>query len=282
MSTAEIDYDTVNQYWDSIQPSVLGPYMMDGFGFPSGAGHFRFRSETKIVDRLIEETNRDGTALDLGCGVGFWAEHFAKRYNKVIAVEGSTSFVGELRQRCAPLTNIKVVHGDVKNHESNDQCAVAFLGGLLMYLNESDVIALLHNLIPQLKNNGVILCRESTVRKGAVAQQGDYQAVYRSVATYERIFNQCGLSIVHKEINTPYVLMQMGCEWIKRWKKIVPASLQSLPLIGRLVYWGLRLGNPWITRLPHRFGFEFPKLTNHFFLLQPNTSQTLTDVATDP
>lgn len=274
MSSTEIDYTSVNQYWDQIQPSVLGPYMMDGFGFPSGAGFFRFRFETRIVDRLIKDVQRDGALLDLGCGVGYWAEHFARHFNDVIAVEGSKSFAEALEHRCAPFPNIKVVLGDVMKYEPEEQCSLVFLGGMLMYLNEADVIALLRKLIPHLKSNGRILCRESTVREGAMTRQGSYQAVYRSVATYGRIFKQCGLSIVHEEINTPYALMQMGCEWVKSWKRIMPPNVQCLPLVGRLVYWALRLGNPWITRLPRRFGFNFPKLTNHFFVLQPDASQS--------
>lgn len=43
---------------------------------------------------------------------------------------------------------------------------------------------------------------------------------------------------------------------------------QRAPLVGRLVYSGLRLGFPWIARLPETFVVRFPKLTNHFFLLR--------------
>ncbi|MEK6238213.1 MAG: hypothetical protein N2C14_26155, partial [Planctomycetales bacterium] len=31
----------------------------DGFGFPAGAGGFRFRAECKIVNRLIQGANPD-------------------------------------------------------------------------------------------------------------------------------------------------------------------------------------------------------------------------------
>jgi len=272
-SSTEIDYSSVNQYWNRIQPSVLGPYMMDGFGFPSGAGFFRFRAETKRVERMVKEVNQNGTLLDLGCGVGYWAEYFSRHFTEVIAVESSESFADALEQRCAPHPNIRVVLGDVMDYEPEHPCAQVFLGGMLMYLNEEDVIALLRRLIPFLETRGRILCRESTVGEGSMTRHGNYQAVYRSVATYERIFKQCGLTIMHQEINTPYVLMQMGCEWIKGWKRRVPARMQCLPLVGRLVYWGLRLGNPWITRLPGRLGLKFPKLTNHFFVLQPDAAK---------
>ena len=60
---------------------------------------------------------------------------------------------------------------------------MVFLGGMLMYLNESDVIALLRKLIPFIEAGGVILCRETTVRQETVIRDGTYQVVYSYVQT---------------------------------------------------------------------------------------------------
>ena len=70
----------------------MGPYMMEGFGFPASAGRFRFRAESVIVEQLIHNAKVDttGAVLDLGSGVGYWAEFFALKFNKVVAVEAST------------------------------------------------------------------------------------------------------------------------------------------------------------------------------------------------
>ena len=45
--------------------------MMDSFGFPVGAGDFRFRGEVRIVRRLLCGIEHNGPALDLGSGVGY-------------------------------------------------------------------------------------------------------------------------------------------------------------------------------------------------------------------
>jgi len=73
------------------------------------------------------------------------------------------------------------------------------------------------------------------------------------------------------ELNTPYVLMQMGCEFIKKWKASVAESIQAVPLVGRLTYGALRLGGALLTRLPDVMGIDFPGLTNHFFVLRKNS-----------
>jgi len=61
----------------------------------------------------------------------------------------------------------------------------------------------------------------------------------------------------------------------------MPLRLQFLPLVGRVVYWGLRLGYPWITRIPKFLGIAYPELRNHFFLLQPSIQPTASSTARD-
>lgn len=268
----EIDYATVNQYWEEATPSILGPYMMDGFGFPVSAGGFRFRAESQIVQRLVRSVKRHDTVLDLGSGVGFWAESFAARFSQVVAVEGSETLYQALERRCAPHPNVRSIHGNVMSFEPDGRYDLIFLGGLLMYLNEEDVIALLRRLVPFLEPGGMILCRESTVRGEAEVRRGDYQVIYRSVPDYRHIFGQCGLNIRHVERNEPYVLMQMGCELVKRWKRTVPERFQILRVVGHLMYFMLRMGGGWITRVPRLLGIPFPNLENHFFVLEPGTS----------
>jgi SAM-dependent methyltransferase len=265
-----LDYATVSRYWSKAKPSIMGPYMMDGFGFPASAGSFRFDAECKIVERLIRSTGitSDGAVLDLGSGVGFWAEYFAQRFGKVIAIEASVPLYEAMVERCSKYANATLLNDDVLGFEPEDRYSMIFLGGMLMYLNESDVIALLKRVTPFLEPGGIILCRESTVRSGTLTRQGDYQVVYRSVQTYSSLFGKCGFSVDHVELNSPYFLMQMGCEFIKKWKAIVPEPLQAIPLVGGLTYRVLRLGGAGLARLPDALGIDFPELTNHFFVLR--------------
>ncbi len=267
-----IDYAKVNRYWEKATPSILGPYMMDDFGFPASAGDFRFRAESRIIQRLTRDVKRDGAVLDLGSGIGVWAEDFARRFSLVTAVEGSRVLFRSLQGRCAAFPNLRPIHGDVRTFEPDTRYDLVFLGGLLMYLNETDVIALLRKLAPCIEPGGMILCRESTVRGDAVMLNGDYQVVYRSVSDYARIFGQCGLSVRHVERNEPYVLIEMGSELVEKWQKIVPVRFQALRAVGHLTYFGLRMANPWITRIPKALGIAFPKLENHFFVLGAEAS----------
>ena len=265
-----LDYATVSRYWSNAKPSIMDPYMMDGFGFPVSAGSYRFDAECEIVERLIRSTsiNPDGAVLDLGSGVGFWTEYFAQRFGKVTAVEASPPLYRATVARCSQYANATLLHDNVLGFVPDNLYSMIFLGGMLMYLNEGDVIALLERVTPFLEPGGIVLCRESTVRSDTLTRHGDYQVVYRSVQNYSSLFSKCGLSVDHVELNTPYFLMQMGCEFIKKWKAVVPVSLQAVPLVGGLTYRMLRMGGAWLTRLPGALGIDYPVLTNHFFVLR--------------
>ena len=276
----QLDYLKVRAYWKRARPSMLGPYMMDGFGFPAGAGRFRFRGELNAVEETIRDLRSGTSVLDLGSGVGVWTEYFAQRFAKVVAVEASSSLYEVLKDRCSRYPNVTTYNRDVLSFEPKgkfgptDGFGLVFLGGLLMYLNDRDVRALLRKLIPCLGPEALVLCRESTIRHGVKALHGDYQVVYRSVETYRSILVDAGFDVLSVQANSAYINAQMACELIKKWKALVPDRIRCLPVVGRLAYWGLRLGYPWNTRLIPwlfaRMGREFPLLTNHFFVLRPS------------
>ena len=141
---------------------------------------FVFTQKPGLRKQLIRGLNPAGTVLDLGSGIGFWTEHFAQHFAKVVAVEASTPLYEALVQRCAEYSNVEAVQGDAVSFEPEDSVELVFLGGLLMYLNENDAVSLLRKLVGSLAPCGVIVCRETTVRRTDMTREGDYQAIYRS------------------------------------------------------------------------------------------------------
>ena len=275
----QLDYSRVRAYWGEAKPSLLGPYMMDGFGFPARAGWFRFRGESDAVEEAIKDLRSSISVLDFGSGVGVWTEYFAQRFANVVSVEASPTLYAALKDRCSRYSNVVTFGGDALSFKPKGKLGLVFLGGLLMYLNERDVRVLLSKLVPCLEPDAIVLCRESTIRHGTKTLQGNYQVVYRSVQTYQDIFRDAGFDVVSVEANAAYIYPQMACELIKKWKARVPERFWCLPVIGRLAYWGLRLGYPWNTKLIPRLlagmGREFPSLSNHFFVLRPSSKAAL-------
>ena len=231
-------------------------------------GNFDLETESKTVAKIIQSVDFSGTVLDLSSGLGYWAEYFALRFNKVVAVESSISLYKGLVNRCRAISNIIPVHSNALSFKPTESYTMIFMGGLLMYLNQEDVIYLLQKFNSFLTNKGIILCRESTVRTKTMTRLGAYQAVYRSVDTYKQLFKQCDLIANQVKQNTAYNLLEIGIQFIEKWQKVAPKSLQATPLLGRIIYFGLRFIEPIFFQLSKIINFKFTKLTNHFFQLK--------------
>lgn len=266
---ASLDYGKVQEFWEKAEPSSLSPYMMNGFGFPDSSAKYRFKAELKTMKRLLEKANCNGTVLDLGSGVGLWTSFFAENFSRVIAVESSLSLYQALVARCSSYSNIQIFDEDIRLFEPKTPISLIFSGGLLMYLNENDVRNLLNRLRGNLEPDGIIICRETTVRNGTTIRQGNYQAAYRSVSVYNEIFQETGFQVLKIEKNTPYVLMEMGIQFLENWKKLIPNPVQMISILGPSVYYSLRLLSPLLFGMQKIVKIEYPKLENHFFVLKP-------------
>jgi trans-aconitate methyltransferase len=199
-----------------------------------------------------------------------WTSFFAERFRHVIAVEASQKFHKALEARRSLHPNIQIVQQDVRSFEPQTPISLAFSGGLLMYLNDVDIRSLLKRLREDLKPDGIMVCRESTIRDGATIRQGDYQAVYRSIPVYKKIFEETGFQVLKIEKNFPYVLLEMGNQFLDKLKETIPYPKQWISILGPCVYFSLRLLNRWIVNMPQWLGMEYPKLENHFFAIRPS------------
>ncbi len=265
----EINSVKVQQYFEQVKPSIMGPYMMEGFGFPESAGAYRFQKETKIVESLLQHIDHLDNALDLGSGVGFWTEWLAERFRHVDSVESSKPFFQALTDRCSPYDNVSTYHGNALDFRPDSPLNFAFMGGLLMYLGDSDCVSLLTKLGKSMSPGGLLLCRESTMRHVSEHREGDYNVLYRTPEHYQRLFLAADLEIVEQQKNTAYELLQIGCELVRNWKRLAPSRFQALPAVGAATYWMLRTTAPLLQKSLELSGFSFPVLQNHFFLLRP-------------
>ena len=152
------------------------------------------------------------------------------------------------------IPNVKTIHGDVMLFQPEDQYDVVFLGGMLMYLNEEDVICLLEKLIPSLQPGGIILCRETTVRKGTTTRQGDYQAVVPKRCRLRA--DLCGVRAFRPQRANEHTL-RSDADGLRIGQEVegAHASATSLPSRrGTSGLLGIETWLSWITRVPTALG----------------------------
>ncbi len=269
-----IDDAAVKRYFDSASGGTAATVSMmtHGHNLPASAARYRLHKEIQTIGDWLNVVPDSGRVFDVGCGAGTWTEIFARRYKTVLGIEQSSLMLKAARVRVAHLPNVKILEGDGRHDLPEDSFDMVFLGGLCMYLNDSDVMALLHSLKSRLVKGGVIILRESTVYQGVSLARGEYQAVYRSVNRYRQLFDGAGSFRVEVRRNYGYTNLVIAEELVnlrRRWLPFLPRDSTTL---GSLTWWALRGTAPisfWtLPRMLSQLGIPWPKLQNHFFRLR--------------
>ena len=240
---------------------------------PSNAVAYRLTQELRTIHDWLDQVDDSSRVLDVGCGAGAWVEVFARRYGQVIGIERSPSMVEAAIERVAGLPNAQIVQGDGRKQLPEGTFDLIFLGGLCMYLNDGDVLELLRSLKSRLSENGTIILRESTVRKGSLLAKGEYQAVYRSVDIYCQLIASAGIPAPEVRLNIGYANMGLAEVLVDFRRTWLPFFPRHSSFLSGLTWWGLRAASPlsfWI--LPWvlaRLNIPWPTLENHFFKLRP-------------
>lgn len=270
---AQIDDDAVKHYFDGAKDGTAASVSMmtHDYKFPVSAATYRLSKEVKTIQDWLDMVNDTGRILDVGCGAGAWAEIFGKNYKTVIGIEQSSLMLEAARKRVADMPNVQILEGDCRSDLPESSFDLIFLGGLCMYLNDTDVQTLLHSLKSRLNKGGMIILRESTVHHGEYLSQGEYQAIYRSVNLYQKLFNEVGSFHVEVRRNYGYTNLVTAEEFVNLRRKWLPFLPKDSTMLDSLTWWVLRGTTPisfWaLPRILSELGIPWPRLQNHFFRL---------------
>jgi trans-aconitate methyltransferase len=266
-----VDYKVVRHYFDEAGKDASGAasYMAHGQDLPANAMRYRFHSELRTLSDWFDRIPDSAAVLDIGCGAGAWTSEFAARYASVVGIEGSPSMVAAARRHTRGSPNVKIVEGDARSDIPEGQIQLAFLGGLCMYLNDDDVVSVLTQLGDRLSRGAPIILRESTVPGHRVRSTGEYQALYRTVSDYHRLFRRAGCSAIETRRNYGYTSMEIAIELVELRRKRLPFLPKRSAVLGAMTWWGLRLTSPLsfvlAPRLLSQLNVAWPALQNHFF-----------------
>ncbi len=270
----QIDDAIVQRYFEGAGGGTAATVSMMAHehNLPASAARYRLHKEMQTISDWLDAVGDSGRVLDVGCGAGAWAEVFAQRYEAIIGIERSPLMVEAAKERVSRLPNVEIFEGDGRKDLPESSFDLIFLGGLCMYLKGADVVALLHSLKRRLNEGGSIILRESTVQQGMSLAQGEYQAVYRSVSLYHRLFEDAGPFRVEVRRNYGYTSMVTGEELVDLRRKWLPFLPRESTMLGALTWWALRGTTPlsfWaLPRVLSQLNIPWPRLQNHFFRLR--------------
>lgn len=267
-----LEYETVRAYWETAsEEAESASYMAHEQGLPADCLAHRFELERMVVERWFASLTSTASVLDVGCGAGAWMELFSRRYGRVVGVDASLGMLTAARRRLEGRGNVELVQGDALTADLEGEFDGVLVGGLLMYLDRADAVAVLGRLA-RLAPKGRIILRESGIRAGVEVHAGTYQVAYRSLAEYEAMAAEAGLRVVAAEPNRGYAHMEIAVSLVDLARRLPPLARREPATVGGPLWRVLRATAPVTLELVPRAiaaaGLGWPHLTNNFVLLE--------------
>jgi len=155
--------------------------------------------EKKLLESLVGMEKY--SVLDIGCGLGRWADNFAGRLDRYDGCDFSKSFIDTavekfMGQENIYFYNIPAEQVDIKRFP--DIYNLVIINGLCVCMNDNNVKMTLKNVADFIKNDAQLYFRESvsvidqrlTLKDFPSAELGvPHNAVYRTPEEYEQMFH---------------------------------------------------------------------------------------------
>ena len=138
----EIDNNSTKEFWENranninnLQTVLLGS---DKTGIEQNT---RNEHEKLIVESIIKQI-QNPRILDIGCGIGRWAENLINQFDSYTGVDFSEGFINFASEKFANYSNIKFYNNSILNLDKeilNSKFNFIICTGVLMYINDSNI-----------------------------------------------------------------------------------------------------------------------------------------------
>lgn len=148
----------------------------------------------------VEKTS---SVLDLGCGIGRWAETVIPLCGRYTGVDFSEGMVKTAKERCCELMNenTRFICSSVQDYlgglSADERFDVIIIAGVCMYMNDPDVKQMAEKLLQCASQKcriyqfePVALEKRLTLNEiYSAALKSNYSAIYRTTAEYGELFS---------------------------------------------------------------------------------------------
>lgn len=169
------------------------------------------------LDQVRADRPRYRRCVDLGCGPGDWAALFAPLCDELFACEVSPDFVEQARARTRSHPAREITCADLRDYELPPGADLVFAGGVLMYLPDDDVRAVLARIRTAAAPGAHVIVRDWCVcnlgRRGVTTATG--YSVHRRARELRAMAEAQGLRTLEVR-SSPSI-------YADRWARRVPA-----------------------------------------------------------
>ncbi len=145
--------------------------------------------EIRILKPLLK-INCDSKILDIACGIGRWSDEFGSDVKKYYGIDFSNELISIAINRNKYSNHCFAVGSanDVENLVQGSKFNRILMIGILMYINDNDLISLMNHIVNCCEHKSIICIREPigiekrlTLKDHYSAELADnYNAIYRS------------------------------------------------------------------------------------------------------
>lgn len=206
----EIDNNSTKEFWENranninnLQTVLLGS---DKTGIEQNT---RNEHEKLIVESVIKQI-QNPRILDIGCGIGRWAENLINQFDSYTGVDFSEGFINFASEKFANYSNIKFYNNSILNLDKeilNSKFNFIICTGVLMYINDSnifDILKAFRRVTPEyvyIQESISLMDARLTLNKFESKDlQTNYNAIYRTKQEYEEFFKTNKFDIIKTDL----------------------------------------------------------------------------------
>jgi len=202
-----IDYDDTKNFfkqrahkYNTVNPYAVTMYQDDNAELVQK----RNKYETEKLKRLLCLDHKS-TVLDVACGIGRWADALNGKFKTYLGIDFSEELIRIAKERNTE-QNVDFAVGSVTVlnqllHENQLFNRILIIG-ILMYLNDEDVLSVMEQLIKHCEHNAIICIREPIgiehrlTLKNYYSEElkNNYNAIYR---TYDELIRLITPALLH-------------------------------------------------------------------------------------
>ena len=181
--------------------------------------------------------NKNNRVVDIGCGMGRWAEVVIPEVNNYYGTDFSSQMIKVAEERCKEIEGkAQFINKSFQEFVSSESDAETekfdrvIIGGVCMYINDNDLANCYNKLLDQLDDQCIMYLTETVAVETRLtldecpsqALKTTYDAIYRTTKEYNdyyKIFLDAGFKIVEQDY-LPHLNKEKDYSETDRWYTI--------------------------------------------------------------
>lgn len=206
----EIDNNSTKEFWENranninnLQTVLLGS---DKTGIEQNT---RNEHEKLIVESVVKQI-KNPRILDIGCGIGRWAENLINQFDSYTGVDFSEGFIDYASKKFSDNENIKFYNNSILNLDKeilDSKFNFIICTGVLMYVNDSNILNIFkafRRVTPEYvyiqESISLMDVRLTLNQFESKDLKTNYNAIYRTKQEYEEYFKTNKFDIIKTDL----------------------------------------------------------------------------------